>query len=67
MFLLYHFSRNQTSEGAAEKGYEHAKHKVEELVTKIEVEMADCIPVVRPVLLGGTVYIIDIDPDAPED
>lgn len=28
---------------------------------EIEVEMADCIPVVRPILKEGTVFITDID------
>ncbi|OGL85873.1 hypothetical protein A3I40_00645 [Candidatus Uhrbacteria bacterium RIFCSPLOWO2_02_FULL_48_12] len=27
----------------------------------LEVEMADCIPVVRPVFKDGTVFITDID------
>ena len=30
---------------------------------KVEVEMADCVPVVRPILKEGTVFITDIDPD----
>jgi hypothetical protein len=30
---------------------------------KVKVQMADCIPVVRPILKEGTVYITDIDPD----
>lgn len=34
---------------------------------EIEVKMADCIPVVKPIFKDGTVYITDIDPDAPED
>jgi hypothetical protein len=34
---------------------------------KVEVEMADCIPVVRPIFKDGTVFITDIDPDAQED
>ena len=27
---------------------------------KVEVEMADCIPVVKPILKGNTVFITDI-------
>lgn len=34
---------------------------------KTEVQMADTIPVVSPVLIDGTVIITDIDPDAAED
>ena len=33
---------------------------------KVEVEMADCIPVVRPILNDGTVFITDIDSETPE-
>lgn len=33
---------------------------------KIDVEMADCIPVVKPVLKENTVFITDIDPDVSE-
>ena len=29
---------------------------------KVEVKMADCIPVVKPILQDGTVFITDIDP-----
>jgi hypothetical protein len=34
---------------------------------EIEVEMADCIPVVKPILKDNTVFITDIDPDTTED
>ena len=33
----------------------------------INVEMVDCIPVVKPILKDGTVYITDIDPDMTDD
>lgn len=33
---------------------------------KIEVEMADCVSVVKPILKNGTVYITDIPPRAFE-
>ena len=34
---------------------------------KVEVEMADCIPAVKPILKDNTVFITDIGPDTPED
>lgn len=34
---------------------------------KIEVQMADTIPVVKPIFQDGVVYITDVDPDASED
>jgi hypothetical protein len=34
---------------------------------KIEVQMADCIPVAKPILKDGVVYITDIDPAAQKD
>lgn len=34
---------------------------------KVEVQMADCIPVVRPIFKEGTVYITDIDPNTKEN
>ena len=34
---------------------------------KVMVGMADCIPVVKPILKDGTVFITDIDPEATED
>ncbi|MFH0952067.1 MAG: hypothetical protein V1838_02645 [Patescibacteria group bacterium] len=34
---------------------------------KVEVQMADCIPVVKPVLKEGAVYITDIDPSTEEN
>lgn len=33
----------------------------------VEVQMADCIPVVKPILLDNTVYITDIEPDSEEN
>ena len=33
---------------------------------KIKVEMADCIPVVKPIFKYGTVFITDIDPEISE-
>ena len=33
---------------------------------KIKVEMADCIPVVKPIFKDGTVFITDIDPEISE-
>ena len=30
---------------------------------EIEVEMADCIPVVKPILKDGTVFITDMNPE----
>ena len=33
---------------------------------KVEVEMADCVPVVRPILKDNTVFVIDIDSETPE-
>ncbi len=33
---------------------------------EVNVEMADCIPVVKPILKNGTVYITDIEPDEEE-
>jgi len=33
---------------------------------KVEVEMADCIPVVKPIFKDGTVFITDIDPGTSE-
>ena len=30
---------------------------------KIEVEMADCIPVVKPILKDHTVFITDMEPE----
>lgn len=32
----------------------------------VEVEMADCIPVVKPVFIDGTVYITDEEPALSE-
>ena len=34
---------------------------------KVDVEMADCIPVVSPSLKGNTVFITDSASDASED
>lgn len=34
---------------------------------KVEVQMADCVPVVRPILKEGTVFITDIAPEMSED
>lgn len=35
---------------------------------EVEVKMADCIPVVRPILKDNTVFITDIDPNiSPTD
>lgn len=34
---------------------------------EVDVEMADCIPVVKPILKENTVFITDIDPEMPED
>lgn len=34
---------------------------------RVKVEMADCIPVVRPIFKDGTVFITDIDQEAPEN
>ena len=34
---------------------------------KVEVEMADYIPVVKPVYKDNTVFITDIDPKKSED
>ena len=34
---------------------------------EIEVEMADCIPVVKPIFKDDKVFITDIDPDTAED
>ena len=34
---------------------------------KVEVEMADCIPVAKPIFKDGTVYITDINPDIVRD
>lgn len=33
---------------------------------KINVQMADCIPVVKPILKDGVVYITDIDPNTEQ-
>ncbi len=33
---------------------------------EIEVEMADCIPVIRPIFKDGTVFITDINPEISE-
>ena len=33
---------------------------------KIKVEMADCIPVVKPIFKDGIVFITDIDPEISE-
>ena len=33
---------------------------------KIKVEMADCIPVVKPIFKDGTVFITDIDSEISE-
>lgn len=33
----------------------------------VEVEMADCIPVVRPIFKDGTVFITDINPGTSGD
>ena len=30
----------------------------------VEVQMADCIPVVNPILKDGTVFITDIEPNS---
>ena len=32
----------------------------------VEVEMADCIPIVKPILKDSTVFITDIDPESSE-
>lgn len=34
---------------------------------EIEVEMADCIPAVKPIFKDGTVFITDINPDTAKD
>lgn len=34
---------------------------------KVEVEMADCIPVVRPIFKDGTVFITDIDSETDKN
>jgi len=34
---------------------------------EIEVEMADCISVVKPIFKDGTVFITDIDPEISEE
>lgn len=34
---------------------------------EVEVEMADCIPVVKPLLKENTVFITDIDPETSEE
>ncbi|MGB9756088.1 MAG: hypothetical protein ACPLXO_04305 [Desulfurella sp.] len=34
---------------------------------KVEVEMADCVPVVKPILKDNKVYITDIDPEKSEN
>ena len=34
---------------------------------KVEVEMADCIPVVKPIFKDGTVFITDINPETFRD
>ncbi len=34
---------------------------------KVEVEMADCIPVVKPILKDGVVFITDIDQETSGD
>lgn len=34
---------------------------------EIKIEMADCIPVIKPILKDKTVYITDIDLDISED
>ena len=31
--------------------------------SKVEVGMADCVPVVKPIFKEGTVFITDIDPE----
>lgn len=33
---------------------------------KVEVEMADCMPVVKPIFKEGAVFITDIDQEAIE-
>lgn len=33
----------------------------------VDVQMADCIPVVKPILLENTVYITDTDPEEKEE
>jgi hypothetical protein len=42
------------------KDLEEISKKVDD-IDKVEVEMADCIPVVRPIYKNGTVFITDID------
>lgn len=44
------------------KELERISHQVDN-PDKVEVQMADCIPVVGPILKEGTVYITDTDPD----
>lgn len=34
---------------------------------EVEVEMADCIPVVKPVYKHNTVYITDVEPEIHEE
>lgn len=34
---------------------------------EVEVQMADCIPVVKPILKKGTVYITDIESEIEEE
>ena len=33
----------------------------------VNVEMADCIPVVKPILKDNTVFITDVDPETVTD
>ena len=33
----------------------------------VEVEMADCIPVVKPIFKDGTVFITDVSPETSKN
>lgn len=48
------------------KELENISHQVDN-PEKVEVQMADCIPVVKPILKENTVFITDIDPEISED
>lgn len=48
------------------KELENISHRVDS-PDKVEVQMADCIPVVKPILKEDTVFITDIDPEVSEN
>lgn len=48
------------------KELKYISHQVDS-PDKVEVQMADCIPVARPIFKDGTVYITDTDPDINEE